>query len=174
VTTPSPAAAALAKELIDQDLNRADAYRLVRANPDECRRQLEYLPYVTQFKSSKGAYLRSAIEEGYGPPKGYAAAQQRLRKAEKRTEAKKARTAEDGAEAARRDDFETHKENFRADPAVWQEIEAEAEQLMPKVLRNRPTHASYNPTLKAKIDEVVAKRAGLASPDPVAPAERRA
>jgi hypothetical protein len=52
-------------------VNRADAVRLVKEQPEECRRQLDYLPFVPTFTSGKGAYLRSAIEQGFGPPKKY-------------------------------------------------------------------------------------------------------
>jgi hypothetical protein len=68
--------------LREHGVNRADAVRLVNEQPDECRRQLEYLPFVSAFKSGKGAYLRSAIEQGFGPPPAYAKAQQRQERAQ--------------------------------------------------------------------------------------------
>lgn len=69
---PDPALAELVEQLVASELNRSDAERLARSKPEECRRQLAYLPFVPEFKSSRGAYLRTAIEGGYGPPRGYA------------------------------------------------------------------------------------------------------
>lgn len=66
---------ALAEQLTAHGLGKGAATIYAQAKPDECRRQLAYLPYVTEFKSSKGAYLRKAIEDGYGPSKGYEDAQ---------------------------------------------------------------------------------------------------
>ncbi len=71
--------------LREHGVNRADAVRLVNEEPDECRRQLEYLPFVTAFKTSKGAYLRSAIEQGFGPPSAYIKARQRQEHAHEQT-----------------------------------------------------------------------------------------
>lgn len=67
-----PAYADLVARLVQSELNRSDAERFAREKPAECRRQLDYLPFVREFKTSRGAYLRRAIEEGYGPPRGYA------------------------------------------------------------------------------------------------------
>jgi hypothetical protein len=58
----------LIEKLVEQGVNRVDAKRLARENPEECMRQLEYLPFVTEFRTSRGAYLRSAIEKGFGAP----------------------------------------------------------------------------------------------------------
>lgn len=69
--SPGDETLALAGQLTAHGLGSGAAAIYAKAKPEECRRQLDYLPYVTTFKSSKGAYLRSAIEEGYGPPKGY-------------------------------------------------------------------------------------------------------
>jgi hypothetical protein len=85
VAEPAPAdplCVELVERLAENGLNRSDAERLAREKPDECRRQLDHLPFVPEFRSSPGAYLRSAIEGGYGPPKGYAehAAKERARK----------------------------------------------------------------------------------------------
>jgi len=78
---------ALVEALVAHEMNRVDARRLAREKPQECRRQLAFLPYVEAFKSGKGAYLRAAIEGGYGPPGGYEEArrreQDRLRREER-------------------------------------------------------------------------------------------
>lgn len=93
---------ALVAELIAHDLNRADAERLAREKPDECRRQLSFLPFVREFRSSRGAYLRSAIEQGFAPPKEYEA-----REAEERE--KRARTTKAAREKARQAHEEVHR-----------------------------------------------------------------
>ena len=67
----------LIQALREAELNRSDAERFAREKPAECRRQLEFLPHVREFKTGRGAYLRRAIEEDYGPPKGYAQEQTR-------------------------------------------------------------------------------------------------
>ena len=85
---------ALIAALVDSGLNRVDAENFSHQYPDECRRQLEYLPYMADFKTSRGAYLRRAIEQGYGPPPGY----------------EKARVAED---ARRRKEEQVAQENAR-------------------------------------------------------------
>lgn len=64
----------LARRLMAEGVNKADAERLAREKPDECRRQLEFLPFVQKFRTSKGAWLRSAVEGKYGPPPGYQSA----------------------------------------------------------------------------------------------------
>jgi hypothetical protein len=99
-----PETAALAEKLAGQGLNRADAERLARESPEECRRQLAYLAHVTEFKSSRGAYLRAAIEQGFGPPRAFedARAQETERQGERaRAAGRKARQshqeAHDGA-----------------------------------------------------------------------------
>lgn len=104
-SSPEQAAAdaatlALAEQLMAHGLGKGAAEIYAQAKPEECRRQLEYLPYVTEFKSSKGAYLRKAIEDGYGPPKGYEAAQAAAAaraKSEGRISAAKARESHEEA-----------------------------------------------------------------------------
>lgn len=108
---PAPDPHALGQEWLElvaaltaAELNRGDAERLAREKPVECRRQLEYLPYVGEFKNSRGAYLRRAIEEGYCPPKGYAEARKEAQarvQAETRAQAAESRRRhEEGHQAA--------------------------------------------------------------------------
>ena len=87
---------ALVAQLVAADLNRETAERFARERPDECRRQLAYLPFVTEFKSSRGAYLRRAIEQGFAPPAAYARqqeAEEAHRKKREETERRKAAEA---------------------------------------------------------------------------------
>ena len=81
--------AALVDAMVAMDLNRGDAVRFARALPEVCRRQLEFLPFVDKFKTSRGAYLRRAIEGDFGPPAAYLQAQEQ-EEAHKRTRAKRA------------------------------------------------------------------------------------
>lgn len=97
------AAADLAQELMRQEVNRADALRLVKTHFEECQRQLQYLPFKIaelggeqHFKTGKGAYLRSAIEGGFAPPTACKVEKERSRlKREKQSTQKQqaARTA---------------------------------------------------------------------------------
>lgn len=93
----------LVEQLVANDVNRGDAERLAREKPEECRRQLEYLELVTEFKSSRGAYLRTAIEKGFGAPKGYAALKTKRDAAQRQKEAaalKEARQSHQKAHSA--------------------------------------------------------------------------
>src|SRR5579871_2788787 len=63
-------AAGLLEELLRRNVNRVDAIRLVKANPKECQRQLQFLAYMPPRKD-EARWLVSAIEGGYGPPKSY-------------------------------------------------------------------------------------------------------
>ncbi len=67
---PSVAAADLIEELIGQGVGRSAAALLVQQKPAECKRQLEYLPFV-EIKKSKGAWLANAIRGEFGPPAKY-------------------------------------------------------------------------------------------------------
>jgi hypothetical protein len=98
----------LVEQLVANELNRADAERLAGERPDDCRRQLAYLDGVAEFKSSRGAYLRTAIEKGFGPPKGYAAV-----KAKQDTQRRQAQ------EAALKEARQRHEEAHHEAYMVW-------------------------------------------------------
>jgi len=90
----------LVEDLVRQGLNRSDARRFAAENADECRRQLAFLPHVAEFKSSRGAYLRIAIEQGFGPPRAYEeqeAQEQERRQAEAKASRQLARVAHEEA-----------------------------------------------------------------------------
>ncbi len=150
------AAASLVEELVANDLNHSAALRLARERPDECRRQLEYLPHVAEFTSSRGAYLRSAIEQGFGPPKGYAHAQEREAQEARRAEAARAREAAQQQEEDRQAVILAARARLERDPVVWARIQAEAEAKLPVPLRGKPGHVAYKPALEALINEIVA------------------
>jgi hypothetical protein len=107
----SPADPALVASLIAADLNRADAQRLARTKPDECRRQLAYLPFKTDL-DNPGGYLRRAIEGDFPPPREHKATQAKeKRERKKREEAEHRKTleaaqkAQEAAEALRVDEY---------------------------------------------------------------------
>ncbi len=85
----------LTADLVAAGLNRATAERFAQEKPEECRIQLSYLPYVSEFKSSKGAYLRRAIEQGFAPPMA-------LQKQQAHEEAEKRKAEEDAKRNARK------------------------------------------------------------------------
>lgn len=150
----------LVLDLVDAGLNRADALRLAEAEPDECRRQLAYLPHVAGFKTSRGAYLRAAIEQGFAPPKGWQEARDRERDEVSRREA--AATAASGfqekqaREAARREALEAERARIeREEPERWAEMVAAAEEMLPPPLRGRTGHVAYGPALQGNIDRLL-------------------
>ncbi len=113
----------LVSALVANELNRGDAERLARDKPEECRRQLTYLESVKEFKSSRGAYLRTAIEQGFGPPKGHTTRVQK--------EQVKNRQAE---EAARKEARQGHEKAHQATYLAWVgERVGELEQSRPEV-----------------------------------------
>ncbi|MFL5342816.1 MAG: hypothetical protein ACJ8F7_22000 [Gemmataceae bacterium] len=74
--TNAAAAEALIEELVAQGVGRATAEHLAREKPDLCRRYLDYLPYA-EVRTTRGAWLTSAIRDEYGPPQGYVEARRR-------------------------------------------------------------------------------------------------
>ncbi len=98
----------LIEELVRAQLNRTDAIRLAREKPDVCRRQLDYLPFIEKFKTSRGAYLRSAIEGDFGPPPTYSQAQER----QEQEQASKRRRAQELFAANEKKARQSHQERF--------------------------------------------------------------
>jgi len=145
----------LMQALIANDVNRADAERLASSMPEECLRQLKFLPHVTKFRSGRGAYLRSAIEAGYGAPKGYHEAQQQSQKIQNRARIQQSRMETAHQKQAH---LELARSQAQTDPSIWEAILNEADLRMPKILRDRPHNPSYAPTLRACIDAVVMER----------------
>ena len=96
----TPEGLALSEELIRVGLNRVDAKRLAATSPEECRRQLAYLPFKTDLKNP-GAYLRQAIEGSYGPPASYHEARKQETEAQKKRALAESQAAKK-AEAERR------------------------------------------------------------------------
>lgn len=104
--TEAPAAAFVETEILVADLakaglNRADARRLAGAHAEECRRQLQYLPFKIGL-DNPGAYLRTAIEGHFSPPKAFLQVKEREDRARKRQEETKAVQAREALSAAQK------------------------------------------------------------------------
>lgn len=90
------------------DLNRGDAERFAAQQPDVCLRQLDYLPFVEKFKSSRGAYLRRAIEGDFSPPAAWLRAQEQ----EEAQKGARAKRAQDLFQANHEKTRQSHEERF--------------------------------------------------------------
>ena len=99
---PEDKTLALVSELVAAGLNRTTALSFAQEQAEECLRQLRYLPYVTDFKISQGAYLRRAIEQGFAPPVGYQKKQAEEAERERKREETAARNTRKAAQDARR------------------------------------------------------------------------
>jgi hypothetical protein len=148
----------LIASLLAAEVNRADAIRLARDRPEECRRQLEYLPFVSEFTSGKGAYLRTAIEQGFGPAKGWHREQKRQQALAKRTAAVQIQEQRKEQDQERMIAVQSLRTRMEHDPVLWSQITAEAERQLPAPLRGKSGHVAYRPTLEARINEIVAER----------------
>lgn len=106
VSTPSPEDAersnALIIRLLDAGINQSTAKTLAEEKPDECQRQLDYLPYFPPFKTSKGAYLRRAIENGFAAPEGYQKVQTEVAERKRKQEETASRNARKAAQDAQK------------------------------------------------------------------------
>ena len=146
----------LVEALVLAGVGRSAAEKLAGERPEESLRQLEFLPYVPVFKSSKGAYLRKAIEEGYGPPAGWEAAQAKKAKRVslgRQQAAQEARTSDD---KDRRRQLEELKRTVReTDPKTWEELVRQAEQSLPPPIRSRPEGPGYRAAVDHKIEALL-------------------
>lgn len=152
------AVAALVEDLIAAGLGKADARRLAQAHPDECRRQLAFLPFIAAFRSSKGAYLRAAIEQEYGPPKGYEEAQKTARRTAKARQQTQDQQDVEAAHSAEKATLAALRARAQSDPALWEELVQEATRTLPKILRDHPHSPAYQETLQAGINALLALR----------------
>ena len=156
ISPPSEETTALAQGLIQNGVNRGDALRLAKDSPEECRKQLSYLPFVGTFKRSKGAYLRVAIEQGFAAPSGFEAAQTAQQRAVK-VIAEKQRVVEEkskGQEEKSR--IEALKQALQQErPSLWQKITEKAHSLLPPPVRERPASPCYQPSLNRLIDKLI-------------------
>lgn len=153
------AVSVLADELIQAGVSRSAAAELATSNPDECRLQLDYLPYA-EIRGARGAYLAAAIRDGYGPPAGWEQAQAENRKKEQADRAAHARQARDEQKRRQEEDRQVQiaaaRAELEADPERWEQIRKEAEGRLPVPLRGRPDRVGYQPALEANITQVIA------------------
>jgi len=99
---PSPETQALTDELVRAGMSRGEAITLAALHPEECRRQLEYLPYA-EIKSTPGAYLTTAIKREFAAPKGFQEFQQKKAEAESRRKAEELRISRERVAKARQE-----------------------------------------------------------------------
>lgn len=93
----------LTKQLLEHGVHPDKARELVRAEPEEVRRQLEYLPYRA-VKKNKGGMLRDAILGRWTPPDEYLELKKRqVEQQESREQQKKKKAEQAEAEAQQRD-----------------------------------------------------------------------
>lgn len=104
----------LARRLMDQGVSRQTAQELSHADPEECERQLEYLPY--RDARDAGALLTKAIKEGWSAPIPWL--EQRTR------EEKTRKAAEKQQQAAQKVEQKVSKE--AGFDAYWESLSAEA------------------------------------------------
>lgn len=95
----------LQRQLVENGVNRKDAARLAANFPEESRTQLSYLPFVTEFKSTKGAYLRSAIEQGFAAPKAFLEEQEKAETARKQEGRRRAMEGKQAEREAQRQEI---------------------------------------------------------------------
>jgi hypothetical protein len=95
---PSVADAELVGALIGQGLAEDVAAQLAADKPEECQRQLDYLPFQ-RITGSRAGFLRRAIETpgGYGIPAGYEERQRKQAQAEQQNALQSAQDARRGA-----------------------------------------------------------------------------
>lgn len=170
---PSEADAALVAELTAAGLNRDVARRFAAASPEECRRQLDHMPFVRfgegGFLGGRGKWLRLAIEQGFGPPDGYEAAQakrqERERQAQRRQLSAEAEAREQAEKERKSREFWQRLEAIKADPEQWAALRQEAVQGLPPPLRARfgegkePGEAAQR-ALDGQIRKIVTVRSG--------------
>lgn len=146
----------IADALAEAGVNRRDACRIAQENPDECRRQIAFLPYAPVFKSSQGAYLRSAIEQGFAPPSGWLLAQEATLKAQRQQARQAERKNEETRQRAERERLQEQKTRLKAErPDLWAAIRQEAEAQIPPPLKSRPDGPAYQAALEARINQLL-------------------
>ncbi|WP_395146379.1 hypothetical protein [Armatimonas sp.] len=153
---PHIADEALVERLVEAGVGKLVARKLAAELPEECKHQLEYLPFAENIKSTKGAYLRTAIEQGFSPPKSWQGEQERKRQ-DASKQARKLEAQHQGElEVRRKAELEEQRNTVRTqDPVRWAELTSQAEALLPSLVRSRPQSAMYQASLQTKINELL-------------------
>jgi hypothetical protein len=90
----------LMEELVRLGVGKGVALTLASQHEEECRLQISYLPYA-EVKSSVGAYLASAIKQGFAPPVRFQEIQTKKAEEERKRKVAEARVAQERALALR-------------------------------------------------------------------------
>ncbi len=136
----------LTNKLLEHGVHPGKARELVSAEPEEVRRQLEYLPY-RMVKKNKGGLLRDAIIGHWTPPDEYLELKKKQLEQQDAQERLKKKRAAEAETAARQKQAE---ESKRAYFDYLKERVAQIEQEQPKVY-------------KAFVKDTAAKRAAVES-----------
>ncbi len=151
----------LVDALLERGMGKIVARRLVREHPEEVRRQLEYLPHA-EVKSTPAAYLRKAIEEGWGPPAALVQRQQReqKRQGEARKRDRRALRESEEREARQRKRQALEEARGRLSP---EELQAREEHAREAVLLRHPhlrrlDEQGRGASLKRLVEEELARQ----------------
>ncbi|MEI6913925.1 MAG: hypothetical protein WCL39_02215 [Armatimonadota bacterium] len=102
---------------------------LAKDNPEECRRQLEYLPFVKNIRSTRAGYRRRAIELRFDAPPAYLKAQKQRPRVPPEAAKAERQKLNDQHEALRRQADEMRLDypvRFRQFLAAYEKSKAEA------------------------------------------------
>ena len=144
--------------LVAEGVNRGDARRLATTDITECQRQLTYLPFVPEFKSSRGAYLRTAIEQGFAAPIGFSKAEKSREKATKVHEEDAHRRQERELQEEKKREIRAERERLeREEPEVYAELLRRADELLAPPIRSKKNSIAYRPALMSKLDELISQ-----------------
>ncbi|MBM3459031.1 MAG: hypothetical protein FJX77_10935, partial [Armatimonadetes bacterium] len=110
--SPAPALCELGARLAAQGVSRHTAQELVESCPEECRRQLEFLPF--REAREPGGLLVKAIREGWAPPAGWHEAEKTKQRREVRQQSRKSAEQETERAAAREAEFDAYWETLPA------------------------------------------------------------
>ncbi len=147
---------ALVTRLVEAGVGKMVARRLAAQMPEECQRQLEFLPFAAEIKSTPGAYLRSAIEQGFSPPKGFEEAGKRKKLEEVKQAQKREVQRQGDAQAERRAQIESRRRIVQeGEPERWSELLRQAGEQLPILVRSRPQSPMYQAALMGKVDELI-------------------
>jgi hypothetical protein len=130
----------LMAELVRLGVGKGVALTLASQHEEECRLQISYLPYA-EVKSSVGAYLASAIKQGFAPPARFQEIQTKKAEDERKRKVAEARVAQERAQTLRAEMEAAEIDSLMAtleaeDPADYQAfeafVEAEKERTYPR------------------------------------------
>ena len=119
----------LVELLVKEGIVAPAARQLATDNPEECRRQLGYLPFVKNIRSTRAGYLRRAIELRFDAPPAYLKAQKQRPRVPPEAAKAERQKLNDQHEALRRQADEMrldHPEQYQQFLAAYEKSKAEA------------------------------------------------